>query len=185
MYGYAESRSLWWRTMASALWREPTEREARSMEALNRCRAASPRSFLHAGPLRCCPHCRLLRAASHECSATAMPASAGFSQPPSHMMCASHQTLCPAACQRVFLGRRSLNLLVGKMRSKKKPIRASQRAHASCRGRRAEVGSLAERLYYEMVIAQLGDSAEVLYVSVANAALAHLPYLIALDHHTR
>ena len=47
------------------------------------------------------------------------------------------------------------------------------------------MGSLAERLYYEMVIAQLGDSAEVLYVSVANAALAHLPYLIALDHHTR
>ncbi len=47
------------------------------------------------------------------------------------------------------------------------------------------MGSLAERLYYETVIAELGDSAEVLYVSVANAALAHLPYLIALDHHTR
>jgi hypothetical protein len=39
VYGYSESRSLWWRTMAAALMpgREPTEREARSLEALNRC----------------------------------------------------------------------------------------------------------------------------------------------------
>ena len=51
--------------------------------------------------------------------------------------------------------------------------------------RRADVSSIYERLYYEAVIDQLGDAAEILYVSVANAALAHLPYLIALDHASR
>lgn len=47
------------------------------------------------------------------------------------------------------------------------------------------MSSIYERLYYEAVIDQLGDAAEILYVSVANAALAHLPYLIALDHASR
>ena len=50
---------------------------------------------------------------------------------------------------------------------------------------RADVNSLAERLYYENVIRELGDSSEIIYLSVANAALAHLPYLIALDHQSR
>ncbi len=50
---------------------------------------------------------------------------------------------------------------------------------------RAEVNSISERLYYENVIRELGDSSEILYLSVANAALAHLPYLIALDHQSR
>ena len=47
------------------------------------------------------------------------------------------------------------------------------------------MSSLAERLYYENVIRELGDSSEIIYLSVANAALAHLPYLIALDHQSR
>lgn len=50
---------------------------------------------------------------------------------------------------------------------------------------RADVNSIYERLYYENVIAELGDSSELLYISVANAALANLPYLIALDHQSR
>lgn len=54
-----------------------------------------------------------------------------------------------------------------------------------CLKRRAEVNSISERLYYENVIRELGDSSEILYLSVANAALAHLPYLIALDHQSR
>ena len=37
----------------------------------------------------------------------------------------------------------------------------------------------------EAIVAELGYDSELLYASVANAALAHLPYLIALDHHTR
>ena len=53
VYGYAESRSLWWRTMASALWREPTEREARSMEALNRCGDSFFAPSLHAVSSAC------------------------------------------------------------------------------------------------------------------------------------
>jgi hypothetical protein len=40
-------------------------------------------------------------------------------------------------------------------------------------------------MYYENVIAMLGDTSEILYISVANAALAHVPYLIALDHQSR
>ncbi|EIE20387.1 alpha/beta-hydrolase [Coccomyxa subellipsoidea C-169] len=50
---------------------------------------------------------------------------------------------------------------------------------------RADVNSLVERLYYENVIRELGDSSEIIYLSVANAALSHLPYLIALDHQSR
>ncbi len=40
-------------------------------------------------------------------------------------------------------------------------------------------------MYYENVIRELGESSEILYISVANAALASLPYLIALDHQSR
>ncbi len=47
------------------------------------------------------------------------------------------------------------------------------------------MNSLVERLYYENVIRELGDSSEIIYLSVANAALSHLPYLIALDHQSR
>ena len=49
MYGYSESRSAWWRTMAAALMpgREPTEREARSPEALNRCARLCPSSHVY------------------------------------------------------------------------------------------------------------------------------------------
>ena len=50
---------------------------------------------------------------------------------------------------------------------------------------RAEVNSLYERLFFENVLTELGESSEVIYLSVANAALAHLPYLVALDHQSR
>ena len=50
---------------------------------------------------------------------------------------------------------------------------------------RAEVNSLYERLFYENVLTELGESSEIIYLSVANAALAHLPYLVALDHQSR
>lgn len=37
VYGYPESRSSWWRSMATVvLGREPSERQERSMDALNR-----------------------------------------------------------------------------------------------------------------------------------------------------
>ena len=42
-----------------------------------------------------------------------------------------------------------------------------------------------ERLFYENVLTELGESSEIIYLSVANAALAHLPYLVALDHQSR
>jgi len=50
---------------------------------------------------------------------------------------------------------------------------------------RAEVNGLYERLFYENVLTELGEGSEVIYLSVANAALAHLPYLVALDHQSR
>ena len=50
---------------------------------------------------------------------------------------------------------------------------------------RAEVNGLYERLFFENVLTELGESSEIIYLSVANAALAHLPYLVALDHQSR
>ena len=50
---------------------------------------------------------------------------------------------------------------------------------------RAEMNGLYERLFFENVLTELGESSEVIYLSVANAALAHLPYLVALDHQSR
>lgn len=47
------------------------------------------------------------------------------------------------------------------------------------------MNSLYERLFYENVLTELGESSEIIYLSVANAALAHLPYLVALDHQSR
>ena len=47
------------------------------------------------------------------------------------------------------------------------------------------MNSIYERLYYENVIAELVDRSKLLYISVANAAPANLPYLIALDHQSR
>lgn len=47
------------------------------------------------------------------------------------------------------------------------------------------MNGLYERLFYENVLTELGESSEVIYLSVANAALAHLPYLVALDHQSR
>ena len=47
------------------------------------------------------------------------------------------------------------------------------------------MNSLYERLFFENVLTELGESSEVIYLSVANAALAHLPYLVALDHQSR
>eukprot|EP00884_Botryococcus_braunii_P011575 jgi/Botrbrau1/20418/Bobra.0006s0072.2 len=50
----------------------------------------------------------------------------------------------------------------------------------------AEIGALEERLFQEAVAQDLTrDSCELLYVSMANRFLSHLPYLIALDHTTR
>ena len=47
------------------------------------------------------------------------------------------------------------------------------------------MNSLYERLFFENVLTELGESSEVIYLSAANAALAHLPYLVALDHQSR
>ena len=46
---------------------------------------------------------------------------------------------------------------------------------------------LYERLFYEGVKQEIGEArgSELLYVSVENKALAHLPYIIALDHASR
>ncbi|KAK9827307.1 hypothetical protein WJX81_002709 [Elliptochloris bilobata] len=45
--------------------------------------------------------------------------------------------------------------------------------------------TVAERLYYEGVVQELGRDCDLLYVCPSNSALAHLPYLVALDHATR
>ncbi len=44
---------------------------------------------------------------------------------------------------------------------------------------------MAERLYYEGVVQELGRDCDLLYVCPSNSALAHLPYLVALDNATR
>ncbi len=44
---------------------------------------------------------------------------------------------------------------------------------------------MAERLYYEGVVQELGHDCDLLYVCPSNSALAHLPYLVALDNATR
>ena len=44
---------------------------------------------------------------------------------------------------------------------------------------------LYQRLFYEGVEAEIGQASELLYVSVENQALSHLPYIIALDHTSR
>ena len=44
---------------------------------------------------------------------------------------------------------------------------------------------LYQQLFFEGVKEELGQSSELLYVSVENQALSHLPYIIALDHTSR
>lgn len=44
---------------------------------------------------------------------------------------------------------------------------------------------LYQRLFYEGVDQEVGRISELLYVSVENRALSHLPYIIALDHTSR
>ena len=50
---------------------------------------------------------------------------------------------------------------------------------------RADATTVAERLYYEGVVQELGHDCDLLYVCPSNSALAHLPYLVALDNTTR
>ena len=59
--------------------------------------------------------------------------------------------------------------------------------HSSCDHRRGrqDARTVAERLYYEGVVQELGRDCDLLYVCPSNSALAHLPYLVALDHATR
>lgn len=45
--------------------------------------------------------------------------------------------------------------------------------------------TLYQQLFYEGVKEEMGQSSELLYVSVENQLLSHLPYIIALDHTSR
>jgi len=45
--------------------------------------------------------------------------------------------------------------------------------------------TLYQQLFYEGVKEEMGQSSELLYVSVENQLLSHLPYIIALDHSSR
>ena len=54
--------------------------------------------------------------------------------------------------------------------------------NADCR---EDAATVAERLYYEGVVQELGRDCDLLYVCPSNSALAHLPYLVALDNATR
>jgi len=51
--------------------------------------------------------------------------------------------------------------------------------------RREDATTVGERLYYEGVVQELGRDCDLLYVCPSNSALAHLPYLVALDNATR
>lgn len=50
---------------------------------------------------------------------------------------------------------------------------------------RSKMKQLYQRLFYEGVREEIGRSSELLYVSVENQVLSHLPYIIALDHASR
>ena len=50
---------------------------------------------------------------------------------------------------------------------------------------REDATTVAERLYYEGVVQELGRDCDLLYVCPSNSALAHLPYLVALDNATQ
>lgn len=50
---------------------------------------------------------------------------------------------------------------------------------------RSKMTLLYQQLFYQGVKEELGRSSELLYVSVQNQALSHLPYIIALDHTSR
>lgn len=52
--------------------------------------------------------------------------------------------------------------------------------------RRDNKGDLYEQLNYEAIKEQAGmDDSELVYVSFSNQALAHLPYMVALDAASR
>lgn len=44
---------------------------------------------------------------------------------------------------------------------------------------------LYQELFFQGVKEELGQASELLYVSVENQLLSHLPYIIALDHRSR
>ena len=51
---------------------------------------------------------------------------------------------------------------------------------------RASQGNLYEQLNYEAIKEQSGmDDSQLVYVSFSNQALAHLPYMVALDETSR
>lgn len=50
---------------------------------------------------------------------------------------------------------------------------------------RSKMKTLYHQLFFEGVKEEIGQTSELLYVSVENQALSHLPYIIALDHSSR
>ena len=63
------------------------------------------------------------------------------------------------------------------------PPAAQQEVHLFCR---QKSGSLYEKLNYEAIKQQAAvQDSELIYVSFANRALAHLPYMVTLDPSSR